>query len=63
VAVLVDMWMRLAASWRISFSSTSLVFRRSFTIMGGANVAGPTDTSSRLAALRELMNKDPKVDA
>ena len=52
--------------WRLaiaSFSSTSIVFRRSFTIMSGTNVAGSTDTSHRLAALRELMNKDPKVDA
>jgi hypothetical protein len=52
--------------WRLataSFSSTSVILRRSFTIMSGASAAGPTDTSHRLVALRELMKKDAKVDA
>lgn len=58
------MWTRLAVStWSISLPSTSNIFKRGFAIMSEGKLAGPTNTSKRLADLRTLMNKNPKVDA
>ena len=56
----VNMWTRLALSWRASISTLPST---PFATMSEANVAGPTNTSKRLADLRGLMKKDPKVDA
>jgi hypothetical protein len=33
------------------------------TAMGGGKLAGPTNTTQQLSALRDLMKQDPKVDA
>ncbi|PVG02009.1 putative aminopeptidase P, cytoplasmic [Serendipita vermifera] len=53
----------LPRTLRLALPSVTSCLRRTFTIMGGGDLTGPTNTTERIKALRALMQKDPAVDA